>query len=50
MLTRLFRFLVHFDLPCPSIRAGFGDDSLGIAQLRLMHIEEAGIRAEVSAI
>jgi hypothetical protein len=42
--------LIHFDLPCPSIRAGFGDDSLGIAQLRLMHIEEAGVRAEVSAI
>jgi hypothetical protein len=42
--------LIHFDLPCPSIRAGFGDDSLRVAQFGFMHIKEAGVRAEVSAI
>jgi hypothetical protein len=39
---------VHLDLPCPSILVGFGDDSLCFSQLRLMHIEEAGIGAEMS--
>src|SRR5271166_1541942 len=42
--------LIHFDLPSPSIRVGLRDDSLRIAQLRLMHIEEGGVGAEVSAI
>src|SRR5271165_1566658 len=42
--------LIHFDLTCPSIRAGFGNHSFRIAQLRPMHIKEAGVRAEVSAI
>src|SRR5258708_15625500 len=41
---------VHFDLPCPSIRVGLGNDSLCVVQLRSMHVEEVGIGAEVSAI
>jgi hypothetical protein len=42
--------LIHFDLPCRSIRVGLGDDPFRFLQFRFMHIEETGVRAEVSAI
>jgi hypothetical protein len=41
---------VYLALPCPSILIGLGDDSLCFAQLCLMSIEEARIRAKMSAV